>query len=345
VGLELDNFRAALEWALGAGRDIALAGAVSGALERFWSNAGLAAEGRLWIDRSLSALDEANHPNVAALLWRASALVSDGKRRRDAAERARVLYESVGDRLGVAWTLTLLADSLYQMGRLDEAAVVYKRALATMREYGDKRGTASCLNQLAYFLCSSGDGVAGRAMFAQALDAFKVLGNETGTAQALGTLAESEFNDGHPEEALRLVEEGLEIYLRGKNAKHLAMNYNNSAAYHIALGDPDSARTAAREGLRWARQAQTGLQTAVALQHLALVAVLRGHARRAATLAGFVDIQFKELLYEREPTERWGHEKLMATLRTNLSDAEIATFADEGAGWSEDRAVDEALII
>jgi ATP/maltotriose-dependent transcriptional regulator MalT len=196
---------------------------------------------------------------------------------------------------------------------------------------------------LAFFLCNSGDAVAGRVMFAQALDAFKLLGIEIGTAQVLGTLAESEFKVGNAEEALRLVGESLEIYLRGKNAKHLAMNYNNCAAYQVALGDVDGARISARDGLRWARQAQTGLQAAVAVQHIALVALLRGQAQVAATLNGFVEIQYKELLYEREPTERWGHDKLMSTLRTQLSIAEIDTFAAEGAGWSEDRAIEEAL--
>lgn len=342
VGVDLDNFRSALEWALGGGRDVALAGLVAGSLERFWSHAGLSVEGRLWIDRALSALDESAHPRIAALLWRATALLSDGKHRRDAAERARGLFESCGDQRGLAWTLLYLADSHYQMGQFSKAGDTYGRALSTMRECGDKLGVAACLNQLAYFHCSSGDAVAGRAMFAEALDAFKSLGNETGTAQVLATLAESEFKDGNVAEALRLVGESLAIYLRGKNAKHLAMNYNNQAAYHAALGELDAARLAAREGLRLARHAQSGLQTAVALQHLALISLLSGHAQLAATLCGFVEIQFKELLYEREPTEKWSYEKLMATLRANLSDIEIDALATIGARWSEDQAVEEA---
>jgi predicted ATPase/class 3 adenylate cyclase len=343
VGLELDNYRTALEWALAAGRDVALAGAMAGALVRFWSNGGLSVEGRSWIDRALATLDESAHARVAASLWNASALLSDGKRRYEAATRACTLYESVGDARGFGWALMLLADSHYQMGHLDEAGAGYKRALATMRESGDRRGTAWCLNQLAYFLCSRGDAAEGRVLFAQALEAFKVLGSETGTAQALGMLAEAEFKDGRAAEALRLVEESLELYQRSKNAKHLAMHYNNSAAYRVALGDIDAARIAAGEGLQWALRAQSGLQIAVALQHLALVASLRGHATLAATLAGFVAIKYQELLYEREPTERWSYEKLMATLRAQLSESEIEESQHEGASWMEDRAVEAAL--
>jgi hypothetical protein len=121
------------------------------------------------------------------------------------------------------------------------------------------------------------------------------------------------------------------------------MNFNNSAAYRIAMGDLGAALTAAREGLRCARQSQFGLQTAVALQHFALVAVLRGQAHSAARVTGYVDVQYRELWYEREPTEKWGYEKLMAALHEQLSDTEIAELASEGATWQEDQAAEEAL--
>ena len=123
----------------------------------------------------------------------------------------------------------------------------------------------------------------------------------------------------------------------------LALSYINIAAYRIALGDVDGAREAAREGLRWARQAQNALLIAIALQHLALLLALRGEVNDAARLIGYVNVQYKELGSEREATEKWGYEKLMAALHEHLSEAEIEKLAAEGAAWSEDRAVEEAL--
>jgi hypothetical protein len=38
-----------------------------------------------------------------------------------------------------------------------------------------------------------------------------------------------------------------------------------------------------------------------------------------------------------------GHDKLMAALREQLSEAEIEKLAAQGAAWSEDQAVEEAL--
>jgi len=46
---------------------------------------------------------------------------------------------------------------------------------------------------------------------------------------------------------------------------------------------------------------------------------------------------------EREPTERWGYEKITAVLREKMSQEQIAKLAAEGAVWSEDQAVEEAL--
>ena len=115
------------------------------------------------------------------------------------------------------------------------------------------------------------------------------------------------------------------------------------AAYRIALGDVDGAREAAREGLRCAQQVQDAQLIAIALQHIALLLALRGEVYDAARLIGYVNAQFKELGNEREATEKWGYEKLMAALREQLSEAELEKLAAEGAAWSEDQAAEEAL--
>ena len=343
VEFELDNHRAVLEWALKDGCDTALGGAVAGALGRLWFHGGLAVEGRYWIGQAQASLDEAAHPQVAARLWRALAALSDGKRSHDCAQRALALSDALGDGRGAAWALYPLAHGLFQMGQFEEASDLNARALALMRECADKVGVAACLSQQALLQRSRGDVVAAREVFAQAFDAYKALGDEGGMSRALAGLAELEFGDGQVEQALRLAGEALEIDSRGKNQTGLALGYDNIAAYRIALGDVVGAREAAREALRLARQAQRALLTAIALQHFALLGALRGEVRGAAQLVGYVDAQYKELGYEREATEKWCYEKLMAALCEQLSDAEIEKLAAEGAAWSEDQAVDEAL--
>jgi predicted ATPase/class 3 adenylate cyclase len=345
VELELDNYRAALEWSIAEGKDVALAGAMAGALERLWFHAGLEAEGRYWIDRVRASLDEAAYPQVAARLRRALALLSDAKPKYEHAERALALYQSVGDGHGAAWSLIHLGQGLCQMGRLEEASDAYERAVEAMRGSGDEPLAALCLRRQGETRWFRGDIEGGREMFAQALVAFNALGDEAGTSAVLGNLAELEFADGHADQALRLAGEALKIQARGKNTQYLTVLYQISAAYRIALGDETGAAADAREGLRLARQTQETLYTAIALQYFALVGALQGEVRNAARLMGYVNAQFKELRYERETTEKWGYEKLTVALREHLDEAEIEKLASEGAAWFEDQAVEEALKI
>jgi len=343
VELERDNYRAVLEWALTDGHDVALGGSVAGALVRLWLDSGLTMEGRYWIDRAQATLDESAHPKVAARLWLALGALSDGKRKHDCAERAIELYRSVGDGHGAALALRMLGFSFFQMGRVEKASEMTVSALAATRECGDKGGVARCLHQQAFIQWHLGDVATGRELFTYALAAFKALGDEAGISLVLGGLAELEFADGQVEHALRLATEALEIDSRGRNAADKAIECINIAAYRIAVGDVDKARKAAREGLHWARQAQFAAGLAIALQHFASLGAMCGQAHNAARLVGYVNVQFAELGLQREYTEKWSYEKLLATLREQLSNTEKEKLAAEGAGWSEDQAIEEAL--
>jgi predicted ATPase/class 3 adenylate cyclase len=342
VELEIDNYRAALEWAFTDGHDEALGGAVAGALQPLWVAGGLAVEGRYWIARAQAGLDESAHPRVAARLWRALAYLSDSKRKHDCSGRALALYQSLGDVHGVAWAFLSLTFALFQMGRLDEASKANASALAAMHECGDKLGAAHCLDHQATICRSSGDIAASRTLYAQALGAYRAIGNESGAAAQLTNLAELEFADGRVEEALRLAREFLELHTLGKNAKRLAFIYSNTAVYRIALGDVDRAREDAREGLRWAQQGGSALVFAILLQHFALLGALRGQVRDAARLIGYVDLQYQNLGAQRETTEKWGYDRLMTALREQLSKADVETLAAEGAAAAEERAVELA---
>lgn len=345
VELEIDNYRAVLEWGLTQGEDTVVGAAIAGALESLWFRGGLAAEGRYWMGLALGRVSEAERPQVVARLWLALAWLLSGRRMFEAAQRAVVLYESTRDHRRGARAQDRLAFALVEMGRLEEASDTVSRALPVLREQGDNLGVASCLITQAYIANCRGNVAAGRDLLMQALAVYKMLGEEMGTAAVLGNLAELEFADGRPEEALRSVSEALEIYSRGKDVVNLAIYHDNSAAYRIALGDLDGAGTSLREGLRFARRAQAAQYIAISLQHFALLAALRGQMRTAASLLGYVNAQFQELGIARETTEEWGYKKLMAVLCDHLGEADITKLAAEGAAWSEDQAAEEALTV
>ena len=344
VGLELDNYRSALEWCLTQGHDAMLGGAIGGALSRFWPSRGLPVEGQYWIEAALGRLSAAEHPQIFARLLTAQAFFLTGSRRCEVAVRAVEIYESGGDRHGAAWARRRLASGLYETGRLDEAMQVITQALAAMKECRDEFGIANCLDTQANVATELGAVAEARDLHAQALAMHKAAGDEISTAISLINVAELEFTDGQAYEALRTVTEALSVHeRRGLDSTHVAMCNCNSAAYRIALDDLDGAGVSAQEGLRIARQLQNTLQIGTALQHLALIIAQRGKPHRAAQLLGHVNAQFTGLGYSRESTGKWGYDKLISVLGQQLSAAELERFVAEGAAWSEDQAVEEAL--
>ena len=232
---------------------------------------------------------------------------------------------------------------LFQMGQLEEAREASAQALAASLACGDAWNVAICQNLSAVIEWERGDFVAGRKLFAQALASKKALGDELETAETLSDMAELEFAAGNPEQALHLVNEALELDLRGRNAGNIAYRHINGAAYRIALNDLEGARESAREGLRFALQVQAKQQSAVACQRLALLAALGGDPRRGAQLLGYEDAQYDRLGMQRSSTERWGYDKLLTALREALSLDEIKQLAADGAAWPEEQAAEEAL--
>jgi tetratricopeptide (TPR) repeat protein len=271
-------------------------------------------------------------------------MILDGSRKCEVAGRAVEIYESLDDPAGMAWARFAHADGLRQMGRLDEAMRELAQALVAMRGCKETFGITACLELQAGVNAGLGRLTEANDLFAQSLAMHKTAGHEIGIATTLGNIAEIEFASRHPEEALRACNEALAIkQRRAQDSLYSAINIINSAAYRIALNDLDGAAVSAREGLRIARHVQSAAMIPVALQHLALLNALQAHLHRAAQLLGYVDVQLKTVGYERETTEKWSYDKLMSTLREQLSEAEIEKLASEGAAWSEDQAVEEAL--
>ncbi|HKU67559.1 MAG TPA: tetratricopeptide repeat protein [Candidatus Baltobacteraceae bacterium] len=332
-----------MEWGLREKHDVALGAAIAGSLERLWSVGGLSAEARFWIETALEQLIESEHSSIAARLYLAKARFLQGQPMRECAQRAFVLYKSLGDRRGAGYALRSLAYSLLQMGEVDEANNAIAEAISQLRDLGDKAGVASCLGLQGVNAYTRGNFAMGRAFYSQALEAYRELKDELSAANVLGNLAELEFADGNPEEALRLVSESLAITSRGREATELAIDLNNMAAYSIAVGDLEQARISVEQALRSAQPDQNAWNIAVALQHCALLVALHGETECAARLLGYVDAQYRDLALQREATEKWGYQKLMTELREKAGDAELQSLCAEGATWTEERAVHEAL--
>jgi predicted ATPase/class 3 adenylate cyclase len=340
---EIDNFRAALDWALSADNDPISGGTIAGNLGLLWWYGGRTGEGRRWTMSALSRIDEARAPAVAARLWLTSAVLNDGLRKLEDGERARALYESLGDRRGTARARRCVGSGLHQLGRIDDAERELRRAMPDLREAGDATEVVRCLFSLSSTVWARGDAEVARQLLGETLTAAKALGDDAASAGYLFNLAELEFSQGGIEAAVRHATDALAIYLGAKNFRLVAIVYANLAVYRIALGQLGNARAEACEAIRWSRETQYTYCTAIAIQHLALILSLRGERHRAARLAGYVDAAYQKLGSRREPTEAWAYNKLLISLREGIASDELEVLMAEGAGWTEDQTADEAL--
>ncbi|MDQ2817919.1 MAG: hypothetical protein M3T49_06885 [Candidatus Eremiobacteraeota bacterium] len=60
-------------------------------------------------------------------------------------------------------------------------------------------------------------------------------------------------------------------------------------------------------------------------------------------MLGFCNATFSAALYPRESTEQKGYDCALSLLRERMSEDELEGALAEGLGWSEERAVEEAL--
>jgi tetratricopeptide (TPR) repeat protein len=278
---------------------------------------------------------------LAANVWFTLSSTVVGLRKVEAAKRALELGEQCGDPLTTTLGLSRLAFGLMQAGQPQETQPIIERALrlSTKGDLARSAVRVTVLNQAAVIAHQCGRFDEARQLFTEALAVATARGDEDDVTLIRVSMAEFEFHAGNPEGALQLVR-AFETKTREPRFRILALQ--NGAAYRMVLGDILGARAAAHQALALARGVEA-LNVVVTIQHLATVSALSGDARRAARLRGYADAWYHNAGYEREFTERRTHEMLMAVLHDHLSNAEIEKLTAEGAAWSEDRAVEEAL--
>ncbi|HLY02885.1 MAG TPA: adenylate/guanylate cyclase domain-containing protein [Candidatus Cybelea sp.] len=354
IEAEIENWRAALEWSLGARNDVALGQQLASLLRRFWSDSA-PAEGRRWIQ--MASGEATPSPIVAAKLNLAEAQLDAALALNKAsfagAKRARDQFSSLGETLLLADALRLCGRALVLLGRSAQGEELLQSALAHARPLNARRLQASIIQGLAWSREFAGDVAGTRELFEQALALARSTGADYLAANLCGGLAEMEFRFGDSVLALSLVEQALAGVRAVRSQSGIAICLAVMSAYLIALGEFDKARVRAREALTLTRELQLEVDLAFTLQHLAAVAALRriGDERElresrllAARLVGYVDMRLATLEALRDYTEEAEFARIMGALRSELGDDVLSQQTQEGATWTTDRAVAEAML-
>jgi predicted ATPase len=152
---ELDNFRAALTWAVppdDAVGDRELGVRLCAALSWMWVMGGYVAEGRRWHERVVERADGTPSRQLAACLrGLGNLLLLQGEihRAHDMAGRGLAMARAVDDRSEVALALSLLGTAQGATGEVEAARATLSEALDLLRTLDDKGGLARVLGNLS----------------------------------------------------------------------------------------------------------------------------------------------------------------------------------------------------
>jgi predicted ATPase/transcriptional regulator with XRE-family HTH domain len=341
---DTNNFRLAMEWALGASGDLALGATIAGWLQRFWSNGGLEREGGARIEQFLQRIDEAAHRTVAARLWSARAWLELGQRKYETAARAVRLYEDGGDDLGLADALRQRAIGALQMGRFDEAAGDNARALAIFRTSGDLRSIAGCLDVAAMLARGRREIAQARSASEEALTLFRTIGSDGGVASALRGLAELASLQGDMRTAIALFLEARAISQRGKYTSNIAHDAMLLSACYTMANELSTARAELDAALAGAQSAGNVSLLCTSLSYGAALIAREGDIPRAAALMAYARKRRSELGLGDDESEKALFALHDALVRAGLDDAARVVYEAEGLAWTEEHAVAQALL-
>jgi non-specific serine/threonine protein kinase len=304
---EHHNLRAALTWALDAGR-LERGLCLAGALLRYWEHHSHYAEESHWLDLALARANGVPAPVRAKALHAAGVVAFwQGNQGRAVVtlEEALVLFRDAGDGGGAAFALNRLGTLALHAGDFARADARFTEAGALIRAVGDEDGIAALEGQLGYAALLRGDRDVAACHLEEALARYRRLGSKLGMGRVLIHLGRSLTERSQPGRALPLLREALDC-------------------------DRET-------GNRW--------YLAEALEAVAAAAARLGEAERAARLWGAAAALRDVLGAPAPPPDRARVESEAAAARARLGDAAFAAALDAGRMLAPDDAIAEAAAV
>jgi diguanylate cyclase (GGDEF)-like protein len=340
---DVENFRAALDWAIAS--DVVMAARIVGNLAELWDYCGLVPENLRRAEVVLASLDGCDD-DVMLPVYLAVAFLANASRqyRRslEAGERALEIARRGGDPFLIARALRNAGGARYVLREDPELAKAeLAEALAFFRTHDNVVRLASTL----YTYGSALDDPEGRPMILEALALVTGAGWPRFIVAIDMNLAERDCWAGDITAACDRTRRAISI-VRSRSRRttfDLTILLDNLASYSCLAGEVEDANAASSEAATIAFAHEQNYGLTLALQNLAYVRAVRGDARGAARLVGYVDACYARLRSARERTEALVYERLLALLRQRLDGATLAVELEAGAALSQEAAYDLAM--
>jgi predicted ATPase/class 3 adenylate cyclase len=338
LATELDNVRAAIDWAIFQEHDPQAGLKLLADLE--WPELIVTPHEALrWYEAAVAAESAMPNDLVYARVLRHCVILGwlTGRataQREQLALRAVEVARRSGDLDEIARALGNLGAIYAIAGRFEETEQRFVEAYASPERLSRLAANA-VLRMWAVSNLQSGDLERARRRFSE-VARLERPGSEA-HASALLNLGELEYAAGDVEAARHAARQAKESYA-SLNSVYTALVLSNLAAYAMEAGDLDEARVSLREALELQQVAGDG-SLAHLTQHHALLGVLLGDCDRALSLAGFSEALYRASGEARQYTERRGHERLLQQLAALRAPEEVVRGMELGARLSKKEAL------
>jgi predicted ATPase/class 3 adenylate cyclase len=194
IEAELDNFRAALEWAEASPdkKEVESGLRLAAALWQYWINLGCWSEGVDRLERLFTRSGVADHTpdrafalNLAGILAAINGNLSEARQYLD---RAQAIGSELGDQLKIAYSIYGLGLAAFLEGDLDTAQQQYEASLSLFRSQNHNAGIVVTLRSLGELALRNNDLEKARQYFEESLAICQQMGHKLGSAQAYNAL-------------------------------------------------------------------------------------------------------------------------------------------------------------
>jgi predicted ATPase/class 3 adenylate cyclase len=212
LAAELDNFRAALAWAEGAGEIDSQLDLV-GRSWPFWWYRGSAAEGLAWVESALARCEGEQDERRAKVLTAGAMFAyrrGDLDRLKAFAEDALAIARGLSEERHSIWPLIFLGIWAGEVGDLGVSTKHYEEAITLAKRADEPRLVGAAMNNLGVVAVLQRDYARAATLYESALAISTELDTEDRALEAIN-LAWCLDQMGRTEEATRVVEEGLAL--------------------------------------------------------------------------------------------------------------------------------------
>jgi predicted ATPase/transcriptional regulator with XRE-family HTH domain len=246
----------------------------------------------------------------------------------------------VGDATGLLEALRLHGNALRRLGRLDASSIAFTEGLPLIDCARATAAKASFFSDWAKRDLRAGDVDKAVERLEQCLAIARP--GCISYANALATLAECAFSMGNITMARSCVSRAAIAFRELNLGVYCAVACCNATAYAIADDDFSAAEVAVTEALEVLHEIGITYYVAVAIEHIAVIAALRGRDDVALPILGFTRTAVAAVTTAREPTEQHGYARAMAAIERRIGSEQLKRKLSDFSFVDERRALELA---